>query len=101
MTPLTKNAPHILKTQGFWDAGSSGVARAAAHWRGGAYTKNARVLGTNARSSRILKTQGFWGRTRVRRIYLKRKGFWGRTRVRNIYLKRKGVGDERAFVAYT
>ena len=52
-----------------------GAARAAAHWRGGAYTKNARVLGTNARSWHILKTQGFWGRMRVRRIYLKRTGF--------------------------
>ena len=36
---------HILKTQGFWDAGSSGAARAAAHWGGAAYTKNARGFG--------------------------------------------------------
>ena len=74
---MNARSSHILKTHGFWGAGS-GARRARRHTGGAAH---------------ILKKQGFWGRTRVRRIYLKRKGFGDE--FRRIYLKRTGFGDER------
>ena len=96
---------HIPKTQGFW--GRTRVRRIYLKRKGFgderafvAYTQNAQVLGTNARSSHILKRKGF-GDECAFVPKLKTQGFWGRTRVRRIYLKRRGFGDERAFAAYT